>query len=123
MIRRGGVAGILITLALAAPAQATRVNKNPSFIKVYDGNVENLETPTEFCKGDWQDLVYYMKTARLSPDLFIVQQVSGRGQLNDLVTFMNRNLPGKFKGVIARKDPRPFNSPCHAPKARQTNAI
>ena len=122
MVRRGGLA-VLITLALAAPARAARVNKNPDFIKVYDSNIENLETPTEFCKGDWQDLVYYMKTASLSPDLFIVQQISGRGQLNELVGSMNRTLPGRFAGVIARRDPRPFNSPCHAPKAKQTNAI
>ena len=84
-------------LALVAPAQAARVNKNPGFIQVYDANVENLETPGEFCKGDWQDLIFYMKVQPLAPDLFIVQQVSGRGQLNTLTTFMSRNLPGRYK--------------------------
>src|SRR4051812_24568924 len=113
MIRRGGVA-VLITLALVAPPQASQVNKHPGFIQVYDGNVENLETPAEFCKGDWQDLVYFMKVRRYAPDLFIVQQISGRRQLDELIGFMNRNLPGSFKGVIARRDPRPFDSPCHA---------
>ena len=38
MFRRGGLA-VLITLALAAPAQAARVNKNPAFIKVFSISV------------------------------------------------------------------------------------
>jgi hypothetical protein len=123
MFRWGGLAGLVLTLALVAPAHAAKVNKHPGFIQVYDSNIENLETPTEFCKGDWQDLVYYMKVQPLSPDLLILQQISGRAQLNRLLAFMNKNLPGRFKGVIARSDPRPFNSPCHAAKAKQTNAI
>ena len=95
----------------------------PTFLQVYDNNVENLETPTEYCKGDWQDLVYFMKRQQYAPDLFLVQQVSGRAQLNKLTEFMTRNLPGRYKGVIARRNPQPFNSPCNGPKARQTNAI
>ena len=98
-------------------------NQDPTFLQVYDNNVENLETPTEYCKGDWQDLVYFMKLQKYAPDLFLVQQVSGRAQLNELTEFMTRNLPGRYKGVIARRKPQPFDSPCNAPKARQTNAI
>ena len=123
MIRWGGVAGLLITLALAAPAHAARANKNPNFLQVYQSNIENLETPREYCKGDWQDLIYYMKVQPLAPDLLIVQQVSGRDQLNVLTTFMSRNLPGRYRGVIARAEPRPFDSPCRAGKAKQTNAV
>ncbi len=107
----------------AAPRAAVG-NQDPTFLQVYDNNVENLETPTERrCKGDWQDLVYFMKRQQYAPDLFLVQQVSGRAQLNELTGFMTRNLPGRYEGVIARSDPQPFNSPCKAPKARQTNAI
>ena len=111
------------TPAPAAPRAAVG-NQDPTFLQVYDNNVENLETPSERrCKGDWQDLVYFMKRQKYAPDLFLVQQVSGRAQLNELTGFMTRNLPGRYKGVIARRNPQPFNSPCKAPKARQTNAI
>ena len=107
----------------AAPRAAVG-NQDPRFLQVYDNNVENLETPTEkYCKGDWQDLVYFMKLQKYAPDLFLVQQVSGRAQLDQLVEFMTRNLPGRYEGVIARGKPQPFDSPCHGPKARQTNAI
>ena len=106
-----------------AASPAAVGNQDPTFLQVYDNNVENLETPTEFCKGDWQDLVYFMKLQKYAPDLFLVQQVSGRAQLNKLTEFMSRNLPGRYKGVIARRKPQPFDSPCKAPKARQTNAI
>ena len=106
-----------------AASPAAVGNQDPTFLQVYDNNVENLETPTEYCKGDWQDLVYFMKLQKYAPDLFLVQQVSGRAQLNELTEFMTRNLPGRYKGVIARRNPQPFDSPCEAPKARQTNAI
>ena len=106
-----------------AASPAAVANQDPTFLQVYDNNVENLETPTEYCKGDWQDLVYLMKLQKYAPDLFLVQQVSGRAQLNELTESMTRNLPGRYKGVIARRKPQPFDSPCNAPKARQTNAI
>ena len=106
------------------PTSRTAVgNQDPTFLQVYDNNVENLETPAEYCKGDWQDLVYFMKLQKYAPDLFLVQQVSGRAQLDELTNFMSRNLPGRYEGVFARRNPQPFKSRCGAPKARQTNAI
>ena len=68
-------------------------NQDPTFLQVYGNNVENLETPSEYCKGDWKDLVHFMKLQKYAPDLFLVQQVSGRAQLNELTEFMSRNLP------------------------------
>ncbi len=120
----GGGGGTPTPPPTPPPAPRAAVgNQDPTFLQVYDNNVENLETPAEYCKGDWQDLVYFMKRQQYAPDLFLVQQVSGRAQLDQLLAFMTRNLPGRYEGVIARRAPRPFKSPCKAPKARQTNAI
>jgi hypothetical protein len=121
----GGGGGTPTPTPTPAPKEAAGAvaNQDPAFLQVYDNNIENLETPAEFCKGDWQDLVHFMKLQKYAPDLFLVQQVSGRAQLNELTDFMSRNLPGRYRGVIARRSPQPFNSPCKAPKARQTNAI
>ncbi len=98
-------------------------NHHKTFLQVYDNNIENLETPDEYCKGDWKDLVYFMKLQTYAPDLFLVQQVSGRKQLDELTEFMSQNLPGHYEGVIARGKPRPFKSRCRGPKKLQTNAI
>lgn len=104
------------------PAPFTGVNTDPAFLQVYVNNVENLETPTEQCTGDWKDLFYEM-ARRPSPDLFLVQQISDQAQLDLLVQHMTTVLPGAYAGIIAEVDPAPMNSPCGAPKDKQTNAI
>lgn len=101
----------------------TVINDDPDFVYVYVNNVENLETPGDGCAGDWKDLIWEMKSDVASPDLFLVQQISGRDQLDHLIAFMTENLHGVYAGVIAEADPEPQKSPCGAQKKFQTNAI
>jgi hypothetical protein len=126
-LRQGGLTLALLAAFAVVPASApakARVNGNHAFLQVYDDNVENLETAGERpCPGDWKDLVYAMKAHDLTPDLFLVQQVSGPRQLAQLTGFMTRKLPGRYAGLPALLAPKPMRSPCGKPKALQTNAI
>ena len=106
-----------------AEASARGVNDDPGFVQVFDDNVENLPTADLQCPGDWQDLVHYMKRAPLKPDVFVVQQISGRGQLDDYVATLSQVLGENYAGVIADGSPKAMNSPCGAPKDHQTNAV
>lgn len=99
------------------------INDDPAFIQVYVNNIENLKLAGEECAGDWTDLIWYMKTIKPSPDLFLVQQISDQQQLDHLVQRMTDDLPGIFEGVIADEKPWTQGSPCGPEKARQTNAI
>jgi hypothetical protein len=126
---------LLASLALAACAAGddlqdalddetqTVINDDPDFVYVYTNNVENLESPGDFCPGDWKDLIWEMKSDVASPDLFLVQQIGGRAQLDQLVAFMTEHLHGVYAGVIAEADPAPQASPCGGQKRFQTNAI
>ncbi|SCL31361.1 hypothetical protein GA0074692_3098 [Micromonospora pallida] len=112
-------------VAVPSPALAwAQVNNDPGFIQVYVNNIENLEeVDAPKCPGDWQDLIYYMKTYETSPDLFIVQQLAGPGELNTLIDRMNTLVVGEFDGILAVPDPEQMQSPCGAEKDHQTNAI
>lgn len=107
----------------ALPSPMPNINGKPGFLHVYVNNVENLKKPNEQCRGDWTDLIHYMKTVKPSPDLFLVQQVSNQAQLDVLVTRMTNALPGVYAGIIADANPWNQGSPCGAEKAKQTNAI
>jgi hypothetical protein len=106
-----------------APAAARGVNDDPGFVQVFDNNVENLPTADLQCPGDWQDLVHYMKRAPLKPDVFVVQQISGRAQLDDYLATLSRIVGERYEGVIADGSPKAMNSPCGAHKDHQTNAV
>jgi hypothetical protein len=80
-----------------SPGARTAVNRDPAFIQVYVNNIENLKVAGEQCRGDWTDLIYYMKTVKPSPDLFLVQQIANQAQLNDLLQRMTNQLPGIFR--------------------------
>jgi hypothetical protein len=99
------------------------VNNDPGFVQVFDNNVENLPTADLKCPGDWQDLVHYMKRAPLKPDIFIVQQIRGKQQLDDYVGRLSQVVGERYAGVIADGSPKAMNSPCGAPKDHQTNAV
>lgn len=114
------------TSASSSPAPASaQPNNDAHFIQVYVNNIENLETVNaKHCPGDWQDLVHYMKADEVSPDLFIVQQLSGPKELKTLLKLMNEQLPGKYDGKLAVQDPEWMESPdCKKEKDHQTNAI
>ncbi len=102
---------------------ARGVNNDPGFVQVFDNNVENLPTAGLKCPGDWQDLVHYMKRAPLKPDVVIVQQISGRKQLDDYVGKLSQVIGERYEGVIANGSPKAMNSRCGAPKHHQTNAV
>jgi hypothetical protein len=103
--------------------QGISVNENADFLMVYNVNYENLPTASEQCAGDWQDLIYYMKTRTYSPDVFIVHQMSGAGMAADLAQYMQDNLPGQYASIVAEANPEQMNSPCGPAKDYQTNAI
>lgn len=111
-----------VAVADAAAAEA-KINNDPDFLQVYVNNVENLETVDANCRGDWQDLIYSMKRYSVSPDLFLVQQISNQAELNRLAKFMTDNLAGVYRGLAAVPNPPHESSPCGAEKDQQSTAI
>ncbi|MGH3759710.1 hypothetical protein [Actinophytocola sp.] len=127
----GGLAALTVAAAglapaLAAPREQVTVaaaNDDPAFVQVYNDNVENLPTVDLACPGDWQDLVYYLKRAPLKPDIFTIQQISNRSQLDFYLARLSNDLGEDYAGVIAEASPAAMNSPCGPPKDYQTNAV
>ncbi|WP_433392666.1 hypothetical protein [Micromonospora sp. KLBMP9576] len=110
----------------AGPAAAVDygvINNNPAFIQFYANNVENLPRADDKCHGDWLDLVMYMKTYSLSPDIYLVQQISGQEQIDNLAARMEKELKGSFRGIAAVANPTVDPVACGAPKAKQTTGI
>ncbi|WP_181791555.1 hypothetical protein [Streptomyces phytophilus] len=136
-----GVAALAAPFALAAPAPASAPadgaeargsgtaaaaeavpNNDPSFLQVYDANVENLPTTTESCPGDWHDLMYYMRLQENRPDIYLVQQISNRAQLDLLLTRMEEHFGESYAGVLAENDPADYKNGCSG-KVKQTNGV
>lgn len=113
--------GAAPTAGAAPPAGAA--NNDPSFLQVAVNNVENLPTVGLQCPGDWQDLVYYLDQQQYRPDVFLIQQISGKAQLDDYVARLSSQFGEQYKAVIAEESPAAMNSPCGAPKDHQTNAV
>jgi hypothetical protein len=131
-ISRRRTAAVLVTGALGlavlqAPATAAPAagapNTHAGFLQVAVNNVENLPTVDLACPGDWQDLVYYLDQQEYRPDIFLVQQISDRAQLDDYLDRLSAQFGETYKGVIAEQHPAAMNSPCGAPKDYQTNAV
>lgn len=104
-------------------------NTNPAYLQVYDANVENLPTSDEddpeTCRGDWHDLMYFMRLQSLKPDVYLVQQLNNRAQLDLLLTRMEEHFGEEYEGVLAENDPEPStgHGECENYKIRQTNAV
>jgi hypothetical protein len=88
--------------ALVAPPDAAEValreNDDPDWLVVWTNNIENM-------LYDWKDLVHEMEVDERAPDLFLVQQLSGRDELDRLVAFMERRLGVDYTGVVAQDTP------------------
>lgn len=139
--RTGKLLGALTAGALVVPAllgaRATaeqpgaadaKPNDAREFLQVYDANVENLPTPDESspaeCAGDWHDLLYYMRTQELKPDLYLVQQLNNQDQLDLLLKRMETHFGEKYAGVLAEPNPdATTGGACNTYKKRQTNAV
>lgn len=120
----GAVAGAMAVAPFAsAEPKAAPPNDDPSFVQVYNNNVENLPTVNLQCPGDWQDLVYYLTLQEYRPDIFLVQQISDQEQLDAYTDRLTEEFGEEYAGVIAEESPAAMNSPCGAPKDYQTNAV
>lgn len=75
-----------------------RTNKDADRVVVYSNNLENMIF-------DWKDLVHDMGEHELRPDLFLVQQVTGRDGLNRMMSFMKTRLGVDYNGMVAQNDP------------------
>lgn len=76
-----------------------RTNTDPERLVVYENNIENM-------LFDWKDLVFQMERAPLRPDIFLVQQVSGKEELDRLIAFMEQRLGVPYDGMVAQNHPR-----------------
>lgn len=88
-------------LDLAAPnvdVEELRTNSDPNRIVVYSNNIENMIF-------DWKDLVHEMEEAPLRPDIFLVQQLTSRAEMEQLIAFMERRLGVNYEGVVAQNVP------------------
>ena len=86
---------------IAAPSTVEselRTNADPDRLVVYSNNIENMIF-------DWKDLVHQMEAAPLRPDLFLVQQISSKDELDRLIAFMNQRLGVTYQGVVAQGVP------------------
>lgn len=115
------VALVCTASAAAAPLKA-KPNNDSRFLQVYVNNIENLETSKERCRGNWKNLIDKMRAAKVKPDLFLVQQLSGKKQLRRLTERMNNLLGERYTGIYYRKRKKQ-TSPCGKAKAYQVNAI
>lgn len=105
-------------------------NEDPSRLLVYTANLENLAQATvdagdpESCRGDWQDLLYFLADASQAPDILLVQQVSGRAQVDEKLLPKLRELLGEEYGaIVAEKSPAYWAPADCSAKHHQTNAI
>lgn len=113
------VAGMLVAASAAVAADPSGAVD----LKVYTANVENLLHKTEHCKGDWDELVYYMAAQKSVPKAILLQQVNNQKQVNKFVRRLNRATRTKdFTGIVAPGNANGTKN-CKGEKRRQLNAI
>jgi hypothetical protein len=123
------IASVLITgLGGVLPAEAaTPTNGSKDFLVVLNGNIENRITCRYF---DFDNLLSYLGSRPLAPDLFTVQQVKGQTDAQSVADALSDalRLPrGTYKALAAVVTPHELypneTDPCVKAKSRQTNAI
>lgn len=75
-----------------------RTNRDPERIVVWSNNIENMIF-------DWKDLVHAMSEAELRPDIFLVQQMTSKDEMDRLTDFMSRRLGVEYAGIVAQANP------------------
>lgn len=85
-------------LQLSTAEGELRTNKSADRVVVYSNNIENMIF-------DWKDLVHDMAEHELRPDIFLVQQISGRAGLDRLMGFMKNRLGVDYDGKVAQNQP------------------
>jgi hypothetical protein len=75
-----------------------RNNMKADRLVVYNVNIENMIF-------DWKDLVHDMSRDDLRPDVFTVQQVTDKDEMERLAGFMTRRLGVHYTGVVAKNNP------------------
>lgn len=85
-------------LQLSTEQGELRTNRSADRVVVYSNNLENMIF-------DWKDLVHDMGEHELRPDVFLVQQVSGREGLDRLLGFMKTRLGVDYDGKVAQNQP------------------
>lgn len=87
-----------VVVVASSDESALRANRDPDRLVVYSNNIENM-------LFDWKDLVYEMERQPLRPDIVLVQQLSGRDEMERLIRFMERRLGDHYDGVVAQDFP------------------
>ncbi|MFN7133442.1 MAG: hypothetical protein ACK4N5_15285 [Myxococcales bacterium] len=104
-------------VTLSSEESELRTNTNPNRLVVYSNNIENM-------LFDWKDLVHAMGRHELKPDIFLVQQLSGREELQRLTSFMGQRLRADYTGVVAQNRPADERfSPDVRPKPKVTTGV
>ena len=85
-------------VALTPEELALRTNSDPNRLVVYSNNIENMIY-------DWKDLVHEMEEHALRPDVFLVQQISSKRELERLIRVMEQRLGVQYEGVVAQNVP------------------
>lgn len=123
-------AGQLDAPELAADDDVQLANDDPAKLLVYTSNIENLARgevaagDPESCRGDWQDLFFFMASAERAPDVVLFQQITDKTQLEEKVIARLEELTGEdYAAVIAEEEPAYWDEADCSAKRYQTNAI
>ncbi len=114
----------------ADDAATALANDDPSKILVYTSNLENLAKAEvaagdpASCRGDWQDLLFFMAASQHAPDVILLQQITDKAELEDKVIAKLHALLGEEYGaIIAEAAPAYWGAADCSAKHYQTNAI